>query len=656
MPAIAMPDEAMVFTGSGTYRFNRRGQLVDPEGAVGVRLLPNDLLGCNPATWYWKVTDNTGDRPRTYTIHLSVDQPQVDLSRIQQVDPDKASYVPVTGPAGASVYETWLAAGHSGSEAEFLTALRGPKGDRGLDGQASVDWSAVTPQAIGADPAGSAAQAKQTAIATSTSHTTDALAAEVERSDASYEPTGAAQTATQTAVTQAQSDLQDAITAEVTRANSAYDPKGSAQAAQDTARTYTDQAINSASARADAAYEASGTSASAVQQVHNYVTQALSTERDRADAAYQPRDDGAATPTLTAYVDTALATERTRADSAYDPAGAADTARQNAAAHAAALISQEQQRADAAYEPAGAATAAQQAAVTMAAAQASEVIAAERQRADGAYDPAGASSAVLQQARNYTDSSLTQSVTAERAASDTRYDPAGASATAQQAARAHTTAAVQASATTERAASDDRYDLKGAATTSGTAAVASAKTYTDQQVAAEKTRADQVVQSAIGGEVTRADAAYVKGTDPRLTDTRIPKIHAASHATGNSDPISPADIGAATAAALTALTNRVAALEQRRLTGVTGKATPTLSLGAGATVAVPVTFDAAMPSANYQAIVQVSGAQSLLGNITVVPPITAATATGCTVTLKNTGLLTLAQQVTVQVTAIQMAT
>lgn len=49
--------------------------------------------------------------------------------------------------------------------------------------------------------------------------------------------------------------------------------------------------------------------------------------------------------------------------------------------------------------------------------------------------------------------------------------------------------------------------------------------------------------------VSQAIAALspVKGTDPRLSDARTPTQHATTHASGGTDPVSPASIGAATA-------------------------------------------------------------------------------------------------------------
>lgn len=56
----------------------------------------------------------------------------------------------------------------------------------------------------------------------------------------------------------------------------------------------------------------------------------------------------------------------------------------------------------------------------------------------------------------------------------------------------------------------------------------------------------------LSGYVTDDELADVAGskvdaTDPRLSDTRTPKPHAASHAANGSDPVTPAAIGAATA-------------------------------------------------------------------------------------------------------------
>ncbi|MFF3891792.1 hypothetical protein ACFYY3_01030 [Streptomyces sp. NPDC001812] len=100
---IAIPEHGVVFTGAGAYSFNPDGELVDAEGTVGVQLLPNDLPGTNPRGWMWRVTEQINGTPvRTHYIALSVDQPEADLSAIQQLSPDTPTYVAVPGPRGAA--------------------------------------------------------------------------------------------------------------------------------------------------------------------------------------------------------------------------------------------------------------------------------------------------------------------------------------------------------------------------------------------------------------------------------------------------------------------------------------------------------------------------------------------------------------------------
>lgn len=124
--------------------------------------------------------------------------------------------------------------------------------------------------------------------------------------------------------------------------------------------------------------------------------------------------------------------------------------------------------------------------------------------------------------------------------SDVGADPAGAASAAQtaatSAAQSYTDTAIAAEVTRANGA----YDAAGAATS----ALSSAHTYTD---------------TAIASEVARANGAYVGGSDARLTNARTPTAHASTHATGGTDAITPAAIGAATSTDITtALAGHVA--------------------------------------------------------------------------------------------------
>jgi hypothetical protein len=91
-----------------------------------------------------------------------------------------------------------------------------------------------------------------------------------------------------------------------------------------------------------------------------------------------------------------------------------------------------------------------------------------------------------------------------------------------------------------------------------------------------------VINTGTGGtiEITDVDgliaalAGKVNTTDPALTNQRIPTAHAASHATGGSDPITPASIGAralSAALAISDITGLQAALDGKADGSVTGR-------------------------------------------------------------------------------------
>ncbi|MET4670860.1 glycerophosphodiester phosphodiesterase [Streptomyces sp. PvR018] len=172
VPAIRVPGADGVFTGGGTYQF-ADGQLVDGEGEQ-VRLLPTNVDGANPAVWAWLGIESVnGSQPRHFYFALDVDAEEVDLGAVQQLAPDLAQYLAVSGE---SAYDAWRRAGHEGTEDEFLASLVGPPGDI----TAANDYTDET--------------------------VTQGLAAEVARADAAYDPAGAAAAAQAAAVSTATAD------------------------------------------------------------------------------------------------------------------------------------------------------------------------------------------------------------------------------------------------------------------------------------------------------------------------------------------------------------------------------------------------------------------------------------------------------------------
>lgn len=144
VPAIVLNGTAATFTGSGTYTLDNQGRLVDSDGTtLGVELLDNSAPGMNPPGWLWQAIITVGDQPRSFAFTLAGAPDDVDLDKLQQLDPEAPHYVAVpglpgvrgdAGPAGApgqSAYQAWLAAGNSGTQAAFLASLVGPAGPAG---------------------------------------------------------------------------------------------------------------------------------------------------------------------------------------------------------------------------------------------------------------------------------------------------------------------------------------------------------------------------------------------------------------------------------------------------------------------------------------------------------------------------------------------
>ncbi|MFF0055708.1 glycerophosphodiester phosphodiesterase [Streptomyces microflavus] len=216
--AISLTDSGIVYTGSGTYSFNGDGQLVDDAGTPGVRLIPNDLPYANPQNSRWLVTDRIAGAPvRSYYISLSVDQPEADLGKIQQMDAGQPEYTAVIGPKGLSAYEQWLAEGNTGTEDDFLASLVGPPGSE-ANAQAYTDDALSTEIAranAAYDPAGAATAARIAAISTAASDAT---------SKANNAQSAAITAASSDATTKANAAQTGAVSAAATSASTLYLP------------------------------------------------------------------------------------------------------------------------------------------------------------------------------------------------------------------------------------------------------------------------------------------------------------------------------------------------------------------------------------------------------------------------------------------------
>lgn len=159
----------------------------------------------------------------------------------------------------------------------------------------------------------------------------------------------------------------------------------------------------------------------------------------------------------------------------------------------------------------------------------------------------------------------------------------------------------------------------------------------DTAEAAARTSGDATLTANLAAEITRATTTEA-GLRTDLT-TETTRAKAAEKA--NAD-------------AITALTARVAALEVRSLRGTTGTA-PLASLLASGTQTVNVTFVTPMADTNYTALIALdANATVQLGSVSPVYPVTNKTKTGCTVTVRNTGL-SLVSNVVVQVAALSLS-
>lgn len=172
-----------------------------------------------------------------------------------------------------------------------------------------------------------------------------------------------------------------------------------------------------------------------------------------------------------------------------------------------------------------------------------------------------------------------------------------------------------------------------------------------QQADADETAARKQADSALN---TRVDATNINvatalanvDAQQRLLTTQISNLAAEVSRATQAESALRTDLMAAV--------SRVAVLEARALRGTTGQVTVSSVLGAGTQTAA-VKFAADMPDTNYTALISVDTNATLqVGSITPVYPVTNKTRSGCTVTLRNTGI-SVVSNIVVQVAALSLS-
>ncbi|MGW2724783.1 hypothetical protein [Streptomyces sp. NPDC001492] len=169
VPAIVLDGADAQFTGAGTYGFDTQGRLVDSDGTtLGVELLDNTAAGSNPAGWLWHaIVSVDGQSPHSFYFTLAGTSSPVDLTELMQIDPETPHYVAVPGPAGPAG-----PTGPPGSGGGAVDSVNGATGVVVLD---AAD--------VGADPAGAAATAQSAAIAAAAADATAKVTTHTAASD-----------------------------------------------------------------------------------------------------------------------------------------------------------------------------------------------------------------------------------------------------------------------------------------------------------------------------------------------------------------------------------------------------------------------------------------------------------------------------------------
>ncbi|MFJ2196963.1 hypothetical protein [Streptomyces violaceusniger] len=126
---LTFPDSDVMLTGPVTAPLNE-------NGAFAVTLPATDAPDMDPTGWSYTVTEQLAGVPsnRSFQILLPAETSRVDLADIAPTDPTTPNYVAVRGK---SAYEVAVAEGYTGTVTQWLDSLvgaAGPKGDTGPAG------------------------------------------------------------------------------------------------------------------------------------------------------------------------------------------------------------------------------------------------------------------------------------------------------------------------------------------------------------------------------------------------------------------------------------------------------------------------------------------------------------------------------------------
>lgn len=237
----------LTLSGADTVATGSATVTLDSAGSFTVVLVATDNANMQPTGWAYNVTEKfTGVTGRTYALQLPSTTPTVNIADIAPADPTAGNYVTVAGPQGLPGTDGQDGTGGVDGRT-ILSGLAAPASGAGANGDFYIDtnaWTIYGPKAAGAWPAGHALSPEAGGAVASVNDLTGAVV--LTAASVGADPAGAAATAQQTAQTYTDS----AMSAEVSRANGAY--VGTADARLSNSRTPTSHAASHATGGTDA--------------------------------------------------------------------------------------------------------------------------------------------------------------------------------------------------------------------------------------------------------------------------------------------------------------------------------------------------------------------------------------------------------------------